>query len=178
MIDHIVKPRSMKNIRDIVNLLKKRCDLYDVLEFPVVFFLEYIIPLFYPDYKILYVPDEELEEMEAYTDHNLKEVKIKTSVYLKALDGSSKDLFTIAHEIGHLVLHDCEAMIFARTNERFPAFKSAEWQANYFAAELLMGSHLIVDLTTEEISKKCKVCDKSAGIQLIHAKSEREKGLL
>ena len=87
-------------------------------------------------------------------------------------------MFTIAHEIGHLVLHDGESMIFARTNERFPAYKSAEWQANYFAAELLMGSHLIINMSIYEISNKCSVSLKAAQIQLNHAIEENEKGRL
>lgn len=178
MIDHIVAPRSMKDIREIVNIIKKDCGFYDCLQFPLMFFWEQIIPEIFQDYRFLYVDDDELNGVEAYTDHNLKIVKIKNSVYLQALEGSSKDLFTIAHEIGHLFLHDGEAMIFARTSERFPAYKSAEWQANYFAAELLMGSHLIVDMSIKEITKKCKVCEKSAQIQLEHAIAEREKGRL
>ena len=178
MIDHIVTPRSMKDIRRIVNVIKKRCGFYDYLLFPVMFFWEQIIPKIFQDYRFLYVEDDELKGFEAYTDHNLRLVKVKVSVYEKALNGSPKDLFTIAHEIGHLFMHDGEAMIFARTSERFPAYKSAEWQANYFAAEMLMGSHLIVDMSIHEIMKECNVCEKSARIQLDHAISEREKNRL
>ena len=178
MIDHIVAPRSMKNIREVVNIIKKRCGFYDCLQFPVIFFWEQILPEIFDDYRFLCVDDDELDGLEAYTDHNQKIVEIKTSVYLKALEGSYKDLFTIAHEIGHLFLHNEEAIIFARSFMRVPAYRSAEWQANYFAAELLMGSHLIVDMSIEEISKECLVCVKSAEIQLNHAIAEREKGRL
>lgn len=178
MIDYIVKSRSMKDIRDVVNEFKKKFNLYDCLRCPLVYIFEQIIPLMFPDYRFLYVEDCELEGVEAYTDHNLKEVKIRKSVYLKAIEGSCKDLFTIAHEIGHLFLHDGEAMVFARTKERFPSYKSAEWQANYFAAELLMGSHLILNLSVEQISYECNVSEKSARIQLEHTISEREKGRL
>lgn len=178
MIDHIVAPRSMKNIRKVVNDIKKCCGFFEYLQFPLIMFWEQILPDMFSDYRFLYVNDDELEGLEAYTDHNQKVVKIKTSVYLKALEGSFKDLFTIAHEIGHLFLHDEEAIIFARSYMRVPAYRSAEWQANYFAAELLMGSHLIVDMSIEEISKECLVCEKSAEIQLKHAIAEREKGCL
>lgn len=178
MIDHIVEPRSMKDIREIVNFTKQHCGFYGCLRFPIVFFWEQIIPEMFPEYRFLYVEDDELDGVEAYTDHNLKIVKIKTSVYLKALNGSSKDLFTMAHEIGHLYLHGGETMIFARTNERFPSYKSAEWQANYFAAELLMGSHLIVDMPIDEITNKCNVSKRAAQIQIEHAISERKKGRL
>lgn len=178
MIDYFVKSRSMREIRNVVNFIKKEFGFYNNLKFPVIDFFEKILPEIFEDYRFIYVEDDELEGMEAYTDHYSKLVKIKISVYENALKGKSKDLFTIAHEIGHLFLHDEEARIFARTNERFSSYKSAEWQANYFAAELLMGSHLILDMSIEEIVKACNVSKKSALIQLKHAKEEREKGLL
>jgi len=178
MIDHLVTPRSMKDIREIVNAIKIHFGFYDCLKFPIMSFWEHIIPIIFPDYRFLYVEDDELKGVEAYTDHNLRLVKVKVSVYERALNGSPKDLFTIAHEIGHLFMHDGEAMIFARTSERFPAYKSAEWQANYFAAEMLMGSHLIVDMSINEIMKECVVNERSARIQLDHAISEKEKNRL
>lgn len=92
MIDHIVTPRSMKDIRTIVNVIKKRCGFYDYLLFPVMFFWEQIIPKIFQDYRFLYVEDDELKGFEAYTDHNLRLVKVKVSVYEKALNGSPKDL--------------------------------------------------------------------------------------
>ena len=103
MIDHIVTPRSMKDIRTIVNVIKKRCGFYDYLLFPVMFFWEQIIPKIFQDYRFLYVEDDELKGFEAYTDHNLRLVKVKVSVYEKALNGSPKDLFTIAHEYYNLL---------------------------------------------------------------------------
>lgn len=175
MIDHLVTPRSMRGIREIVNAIKIHFGFYDCLKFPIMFFWEHIIPIIFPGYRFLYVEDDELKGVEAYTDHNLRLVKVKVSVYERALNGSPKDLFTIAHEIGHLFMHDGETMIFARTSERFPAYKSAEWQANYFAAEMLMASHLIVDMSINEIMKECNVNERSARIQLDHAISEREK---
>ena len=180
MIDHIVAPRNMKEIRDIVNIIKKTYGLNNTLQFPVIFFWEQIVPTIFQDYRFLYVDDDddELEGLEAYTDHNLKIVKMKVGVYLRALEGSYKDLFTICHEAGHLFLHNGQAMIFARTSKRFPAYKSAEWQANYFAAELLMSSHLIIGMSVDDISKSCNVCKKAALIQLEHAVNENEKGLL
>lgn len=51
MIDYIVKSRSMKDIRDVVNEFKKKFSLYDCLQLPLVYIFEQIIPLMFPDYK-------------------------------------------------------------------------------------------------------------------------------
>ena len=178
MIDHIVTGRSMKKIRDKVNEIKELFSLNDILCFPLMKFYEHVIPLIFPEYRFLYVDAEELNGEEAYTDHFKKIVKVRTDVYERALVGSVSDLFTIAHEIGHLFLHRGESLAFARTKERFPAYKSAEWQANYFAAELLMSSHLILNMSVEEIAGRCCVSKSAASIQLDHAISELHKGKL
>lgn len=178
MIDHIVKGRSMKNIRNIVNQLKEHLDLTDELKFPLIAFYENVIPEFFPDYRFLYVSEDELNGEEACTDHFKKEVRIRSDAYEKALDKSATDLFTIAHEIGPLFLHKGESLAFTRTKERFPAYKSAEWQANYFAAELLMSSHLIVNMEIDDIVEQCGVSKTAAKIQLSHAIDELYKGKL
>ncbi len=62
----------------------------------------------------------------------------------------SRQRFTIAHELGHLVLHEDErlhvdekAPIGFRNEESSLATKDAEIEANQFAAELLMPAELL-----------------------------------
>ena len=69
---------------------------------------------------------------------------------VNSLDAPTRRRFTIAHEIGHLVLHKNEQF---HVDEKFPiglrnelsslAVDEKEIEANQFAAELLMPSHLI-----------------------------------
>lgn len=176
MIDHIVTARSMESIRQEVNGLKRMFELENTIRFPLIYFYENIVPELFSDYRFMYVCSKDLNGEEAYTDHAKKVVKIRVDVYEAALKGSARDLFTIAHEIGHLFLHREENLTFTRTMKRFPAYKSAEWQANYFAAELLMPSHLIVGMSIEEIVEYCGVSKKAASIQLTHATDEYYKG--
>ena len=68
----------------------------------------------------------------------------------------TRQRFTIAHELGHVLLHkeeslhvDETASIRFRDEESSLATKSDEIEANQFAAELLMPEHLV----TEEIAK-------------------------
>lgn len=178
MIDHIVTARSMMDIREIVQEVKVKFGLENTLCFPVVKFFDNVLPDLFPDYRFLKCEKDEMNGEEAYTDHINKIVKIRVDVYKHAIAKSPRELFTIAHEIGHLFLHAGESMAFARTVNKVPAYKSAEWQANYFAAELLMSSRLIIDMEIDEIAEKCSVSLTSASIQLSHALSEMEKGKL
>lgn len=47
---------------------------------------------------------------------------------------------TIAHELGHFLLHSHQPPKICRTvaSKEIPAYKSSKWQAKVFAAELLM----------------------------------------
>ena len=49
--------------------------------------------------------------------------------------------FTVAHEIGHLILH--EGFALARGAVRHKHYEDSEWQADTFAAELLMPTFLV-----------------------------------
>lgn len=81
----------------------------------------------------------------AYTDFDLKIMFFKTSTYLD-MAISGRDRFTIAHEIGHVILHSHQKEVLslkaARTDQNktiaVEHYKKSEWQANAFAAALIM----------------------------------------
>lgn len=72
-------------------------------------------------------------------------------IFLSPVSSPLRDNFTIAHELGHLILH------YPRTNEVekhtyvFTRYGSniVEWQANRFAAALLMPRELFLQKATE-----------------------------
>lgn len=80
-------------------------------------------------------------EQEMQGDHGLTfpnhgVIKIREDVYLGAHDGNGRDRFTMIHEVGHLVQHDNVAFSRATTKHQF--YEDSEWQADTFAAELMM----------------------------------------
>ncbi|QCI96526.1 ImmA/IrrE family metallo-endopeptidase [Agrobacterium larrymoorei] len=69
------------------------------------------------------------------------------TIYLSRNTSRQRDRFTIAHELGHLLLHlpkikqqDADAIMRATrwVDENSEAQKRAEWEANWFAAAFLM----------------------------------------
>ncbi|WP_349934668.1 ImmA/IrrE family metallo-endopeptidase [Acetobacter sp. A11-2] len=69
------------------------------------------------------------------------------TIFLSPLTSSERDRFTIAHELGHLLMHlpvvkkrNSKAIMRATryVDERSPQQQRAEWEANWFAAALLM----------------------------------------
>lgn len=62
---------------------------------------------------------------------------------VEAIDRSDRRMmFTIMHELGHFVLAHRKS--FARSRPKPAAFIDSEWQADQFAAEILMPADLIV----------------------------------
>lgn len=63
---------------------------------------------------------------------------IRSDVYERACSGYPRDKFTIFHELGHLLLGH-RRTINRETNEtELKTSEDSEWQANQFAAEILM----------------------------------------
>jgi Zn-dependent peptidase ImmA (M78 family) len=111
------------------------------------------------------------------TRPELKEMWIREDVYEGARRGVGRDRFTIAHELGHYLLHNEPGL--ARTMNpkgSLPAFKCSEWQANSFAGALLIPTDVAQALkNAHAIAETCGVSVDAAGVQL---KVLRQKGLL
>lgn len=159
-----VKPRSRRNIRNIVNTLKEKWGLKGK-RIEILKFLEIIVSLIEYDYEI--VEDYQLKTNYAEFDSTEKVIRIRESVYNGAAVGNTRDRFTVAHEIGHMILHSfMNADIkFCRVNDVVKSYEDIEWQANTFAAELLVDSEDVKKLTVEEIVEKYGVSKMVAEIQ-------------
>lgn len=74
---------------------------------------------------------------------------------------------TLAHELGHFLLHDGITLGLARVGgaEQIPIYCDPEWQASAFAGEFLVDHDLIRSMTPEEVADKCGVSLQAARIQ-------------
>jgi hypothetical protein len=79
-----------------------------------------------------------------------------------AKEGHEYARLVLAHEIGHIILHDHDAKPFSsnpslRINYDQEGY-SAEWQAQTFAAYFLLPDHIVLSFTHEEqITELCGV---------------------
>lgn len=160
-------PLSRKKIQDVAIKLRKILEIPLDKPFPVMRFLEFVLPQF--DYTIEICEKSEMRKNYALTLPDNKILKIREDVYELAIQGFPRHLFTIAHEIGHVLFHDNKSISFARTNEKVKIYEDPEWQANTFAAELLVPSCMIKGKTVDEIVKVYGCSRKVATIQLSKA---------
>lgn len=159
---------SRNDIRAFVRQLKRMTHTENSLYFPVVSFLENILPLLLPEFQLEIVPTDEMGNKHGETYPSKSLIRIREDVYLNAVSGNGRDRLTIAHEIGHLFLHDNDSVALCRLepNERLKTFEDPEWQADAFGGELLASSYLIQGLSVMDVQKKCGVSEAAARVQL------------
>ena len=159
---------SRNDIRRFIRNLKKKVGLENNLYFPILFFVENILPILIPDFQIEVVPTSEMgnKHGETYPSNNL--IRIREDVYLRAASGEGRDRLTIAHEVGHLFMHDDDFIALCRLapNEKLKPYEDPEWQADAFGGELLASSYLIKGMSIYAVSKKCGVSLSAAQVQL------------
>jgi Zn-dependent peptidase ImmA (M78 family) len=118
------------------------------------------------------------DEAQAFPDSCV--LRIREDIYEALIRQDRRARFTIAHEIGHLALHQGIPLRWAGTPQnnasRTHAFyEDSEWQADTFAAEFLMPVDLIRKYCTKavEISDVFGVSLDAALIRISALRAER-----
>lgn len=156
-----VEPMSRKKLRELVHRFRKLCGMENELYFPIVHFIEWILPKVGSDYEI--VPVNEMGNAYGVTHTGMRVMKIREDVYEGAVKGNPRDRFTLCHELGHFILHSPDRVSFARGE--VPAYMDPEWQANVFAGELLAPYDLVAHMPPERIAAECGMSLTAATIQ-------------
>ena len=159
---------SRDEIRKYVRLLKKNVGLEYELYFPILSFVENILPILIPDFQFEVVPEAEMgnKHGETYPSKNL--IRIREDIYLRAAAGEGRDRLTVAHEVGHLFLHEDDSIALCRLEpgDKLKPYEDPEWQADAFGGELLASSYLIEGMNSREVEKMCGVSADAAKVQL------------
>jgi Zn-dependent peptidase ImmA (M78 family) len=159
---------SRDEIRKYVRLLKKNVGLEYELYFPILSFVENILPILIPDFQFEVVPEAEMgnKHGETYPSKNL--IRIREDIYLRAAAGEGRDRLTVAHEVGHLFLHEDDSIALCRLEpgDKLKPYEDPEWQADAFGGELLASSYLIEGMNSREVEKMCGVSAAAAKVQL------------
>ncbi|WP_337880903.1 ImmA/IrrE family metallo-endopeptidase [Rheinheimera sp.] len=165
-----VPPSSTLKIRLLANKFREvfaelgaprsgRVDIIDILDCA--------LPGILPDFVLDVVPDSELGEDHAQTFPDRLLIKVKESVYEGARKGLGRDIFTLAHELGHLFLHrNISSYARSNTSTNHKLFEDSEWQADCFAAEFLMPyEEVMMCRSVEEVMKRFGVSHKAAEVR-------------
>lgn len=158
---------SRDSIRDVVKKIRMLIGFENGLYFPIVEFLELILPQILEGFSYQVRPIEEMPNKCGETFPSENRIEIREDIYNKAIAGDGFARLTIAHEIGHLFMHDTEAISLCRLEpgEKLKPYEDPEWQADAFGGELLAPSYLIGNMSIDSISKKCGITKRAAKVQ-------------
>ncbi|MBS5249327.1 MAG: ImmA/IrrE family metallo-endopeptidase [Oscillospiraceae bacterium] len=164
----LASPRDRNSIRRDAYLLRLKLGLKDTPYFPIVEFLENVLPEIDTSFHIEVLEDFELLGVQAEYVPSFNVIRIKNSVYEAAVSGYWWARATLAHELGHYYFHDEKSVRYAKLDacKKVPPDFDPERQANVFAAELLAPIHLIDGMSEREIGRRCGVSYEIAKRQL------------
>jgi len=159
-----VAPMSRASIRKVTNDIRNWFEISSDKPFSIVKFVEHKL-VEQAGFILDIVPDSEMGGIYAEVIPAKRLFRIGETAYDNACDDRPHDRFTVAHEVGHLLLHTPDRVRFARTQNEIKPYENPEWQANTFAGELLVHTDSIRGLSVEDIANKYKVSYTVANIQ-------------
>jgi Zn-dependent peptidase ImmA (M78 family) len=169
--DFIVEPRSTKKIEEIVLAWRHALGAPNDWAPNMIDLIENRIPLFFKKFALVVRDDSELGEAEGFTEFSPPQIVVRNSVYLKAAQGNGRSRMTLAHELGHLLMHggvQSSARMIAgnRPAPTQKLYRSAEWQARKFASIFLMPAHVVREFTSAtQLAEGCLVSQQAALIR-------------
>jgi hypothetical protein len=185
--DYRVKPRSNDEVKALAKRLLVECGTDNRFPVNVLSILNRNeINTDFGNKRLIcnVVPDNELGDDDAVTkfENGVVTITVKETVWQSALLGVGRSRMTIAHELGHAVMHEGPPMARA-TGARgrsallwIKSFESAEHQAKIFASALLIPDWAAAELqSAAEISTQFGVSLEAASIYFEELREKRNR---
>jgi hypothetical protein len=164
-----VPPMSRKQIRGIaanIRKINKELTGQDDPYFPIVEFLDVTLPRHYEDFSLEILEPVFMGDAHGLTYPDEDRIQIRLDVYQRAHQGQGRDRMTMAHELGHLVLHTGLGLARMAPSGDIKPYHSSEWQASALAGELLVSyEHIGNCCSALEAAMKFGVTTEAANLQ-------------
>lgn len=166
---------SRRDIRSLTSIVRKICGCESEPFFPIVQVIEsdllsFLAPGFHYEIRDL---------VDMGNNHGLTLIedgalRFREDIYNRACCGKGRDRMTLAHELGHAMLH-VPARLARRMDDDMKPYEDPEWQAKCFAGELLISyDHLLSLNRMGDVSKVFGVSEDAARI---HCGSLKRSGV-
>ncbi|PZT06150.1 hypothetical protein A7X87_08395 [Stenotrophomonas maltophilia] len=130
--------------------------------------VEYAIPLLWEAFSLQVREKSVMGSAHGLTFPETAEIWLREDVYEGFLADQPRDRFTVAHELGHLLMHNGVSLArnMKKPSELKP-YENSEWQANTFAGALLIPTATAQRLRDEwEVAEACGVSFDAARVRL------------
>lgn len=133
-----VPPTSRAKIEELTDEIRRLFRIATPF-FPLEEFVDLWLPRVWPEFTFSVGCMDEMGEDHGRTFPGNHHVMVRADVHEGMLEHRGRDRLTVAHELGHLFMHDDPVLARnLRRREDVPAYRSSEWQANAFGGSLLM----------------------------------------
>jgi Zn-dependent peptidase ImmA (M78 family) len=169
--DYIVAPRSTQKIEEIGIAWRDALRVPNDWAPDIIDLLENRLPEIFRSFALVVRPDHEMGDAEAYTEFSPPQIVVRETVYKLASRRDGRSRMTLAHELGHLVMHAGVQANPRMINGNRPApthkiYETAEWQARKFGSVFLMPAHIVHQFgSAEELASGCLVSQQAALIR-------------
>lgn len=168
---HSFKAPPMKRaaVRELALDLRRTFGFEHDLRFPVLEVAELLLPRIDRHYSFEVVEEDVLGSSHGLTEREEGDhvtIKIRNDVYDLAYQGAGRDRGTVAHEIGHYLMHARSTALHRHFGGRLETCEDPEWQAKCFQGELLVPRHIVKGMTAGRVAEMCGVSLVAAEYQL------------
>lgn len=149
-----VPPMSRKELADISRTAREALGIGDETKPDLVRIIEHNLGRLGLVYDYRDPDDPKMQGVEALSWPDAGELWITEDLLDSLERGEGRPRFTLAHEIAHLLLHHDmpvhNGLARGNASRTHKAYEDSEWQADTFAAELLMPVALVRQYCTDE----------------------------
>lgn len=165
-----VAGRGVAEIRVSADNVRRILEIEDTpQDIDVGLFLDRLSVKYSITYDVLEREEMPHEDVEACWDPESITMHIRDDVFEKACWGDPRARFTIMHELGHGLLGHRRTINRSGAERQPKVYEDSEWQANQFAAELLMPLDVIHSHqlnTAIKIERHFRVSYQAAALRL------------
>jgi hypothetical protein len=161
-------PQSRTDIRATAMQLRQSLGLAHQLWFPALEVVELVMPKLDKEYFFQVATHDELGSSHGLTIRDGDEVSImlREDIYERAYAHEGRDRGTVAHELGHYLMHARSPALHRNFGGPLKSFEDPEWQAKCFQGELLVPRHLVTGMSAYDVARQCGVSMDAAAYQL------------
>lgn len=138
--------REGLNSREMAEIAEKYRNQFDVVHVElvdIISILEFKLPELFTEFRLIIKATKDLKDFAISEPHNNR-IVVREDIYDGACEGDAFCRFTLAHELGHYLLHSSKLRSLHKSPEKYDtnisnmnSLESAEKQADMFARHFL-----------------------------------------